>query len=60
MTQDETHTLPWPKTDHHTPDDVITGGRNPQVLKDRGRNLQLGESWVSNLGRTFSTKHLFA
>lgn len=40
MNQNETNVLMWTKkTDHHMPDDKITGGGNPQVLRDRGRNF---------------------
>ena len=40
MNQNETNVLMWTKkTDHHMSDDTITGGRNPQVLRDRGRNF---------------------
>lgn len=40
MNQNETNVLMWTKkTDHHMPDETITGGGKPQVLRDRGRNF---------------------
>lgn len=39
MNQNETNVLMWTKkTDHHMPDETITGGGKPQVLRDRGRS----------------------